>query len=379
MRRKPINPYHIIPFYSNDTEASLQGHFYSPTLRLPPLQFYLDEALGVAGWKLVRQSDGAEYAQQAGDWTESTQADPAISFYTYPGTDLDTPVPPGLYRAVVELGSGGLIYSHLLCCTALFDGPEGQGSSLELSVAACSQDFDYSFEMNLDPSTAYEVYQDGGLALAGTGPFTITGAPVAVGNERTHVIVIGGGGEDSNGGRAGGSREYTLVVSDITDACNFYTLNEGDTQTGIGEENGYLEWWEDNDDGPLRILYHEQAGGAVYRPRFYGKFWAAAPSPFIEEEVLVTKGGVPRLRSMTVAQVWALECWPVPDIAFAPLQVAGRARNIRAYNMEGAETVVDYMEFSAVAVGEDDRLKGVFNLRYNSAVRTACATDYDIA
>lgn len=378
MRRVPINPYNVIPIYDNDTAGSQQAFLYSPTQALPPMQFYLSSDVGIEGWKLVRETDGAEYAQLAADWTATESTAAGLAWYTYFGTPLDNPPPAGMYRAVIELASGGLLYSHRLCCTTLFDDLDGLDSALSLSISSCSQDFDYSFEMTVPDGQSYQVILDGTVVQAGEGSFTLTGASVGIEDDREYTIIIGNVVEDSNGGRINASKAYTLYIPDIANACSGAALTSDDAAAAYGEELAYLEWWGDKDDQALKLLYQEQAGNAVYKQRLYGKWWANTPEPFIEEDLLVTKAGVPVPRSKTLADVLAMDMWPIPDNCLIALNAAATIENKQFVNMGGAATQIDYIEAEISKPGDSDQHILSLNLRYNSRFMSGCKEDYTL-
>lgn len=378
MRRVPINPYNIVPIYDNDTSGSQQAFLYSPTLSLPPMQFYLSSDIGISSWKLVRETDGAEYAQDESQWTATESTSAGLAWYTYFGAALSNPVPDGMYRAVIELASGGILYSHRLCCSILFDSLEGLDSALSLEIESCSQDDDYSFEMSVADGQSYQVILDGSVVQAGSGSFTLTGASVGIENDREYTIIIGNNIEDSNGGRINASKSYTLTIPDITNACLGASLSSEDASAAYGEELAYLEWWGDKDDQSLKLLYQEQAGNAVYKQRLYGKWWANTPEPFIEEELLVTKAGIPVRRSTTLADVIAMDMWPIPDNCLIALNAATTADNKQMVNMGGAATQVDYFETDISKPGEDDQHILNLNLRFNSRYQAGCKEDYTL-
>ena len=379
MRRIPINPYNAVPIYDNNTEGSQQAFLYSPTHRLPPMQFYLDSAIGIASWKLVRESDGAEFAQLATDWNDEESVAAGKAWYTYFGGDLDNPVSPGVYRAVITLSDDGVLYSHRLCCTHLFDLRGQFDTTLETSILTetCTGG-SYAFEFDLGATLTYTVELSGSIVQSGTGPFEITGPITGSAFSVERTITITGDIEDSNGGRVLSTKVYTFVISDTSDPCNNYTLTGEQAEVAWGEELAYLEWWSNNDDTSANILYQQQTGNIRYKQRLYGKYWAAQPEPFVEEDLLVNNAGKPILRSRTVADVLNFDMWPIPDNSLIALKAASAIDNKQIVNMGGASTAIDFIESETTQPGDSDQLILNLSLRVNSLYQANCQEDFDL-
>ena len=379
MRRIPINPYNVIPIYDNNTEGSQQAFLYSPTHRLPPMQFYLDSDVGIASWKLVRESDGAEYAQLAGDWNGEESASAGKAWYTYFGTDLDNPVPPGMYRAVITLADDGILYSHRLCCSYLFDirGAFDTILAVEQTRSFCDL-ASYLFEFSLGSAFAYTVELNSAVIDSGTGDFSINGAITGLPLVREYTITVTGDIEDSNGGRVVATKVYTFTVDDTTDPCNNNSLSSEQAAVAWGEELAYIEWWGDNDDTSASILYQQQTGNVSYRQRLYGKYWANQPEPFSEDDLLVNNAGKPVLRGRTVADVLNLDMWPIPDNSLIALKPASTIDNKQIVNIGGAATPIDFIESETTQPGESDQLILNLSIRVNSMYQANCAEDFDL-
>lgn len=369
MKGIPINPYHLVAIYDNNTEASLQGHLYSPADALPPIQFETAERSNVASWSLVRVSDGATYAQAIGGWYDFDHDDG--QFHTYFGGALSTPVPDGIYRARIVLANADVYWSHALCCSTLFSALTGNFS---LMIESCQQNGEFVFNFVATGADYVEVYLED-VFQASYGPeFQVVGPSSPPFTTYNYDIILKRDYEAENGGRVTLQREYTFVVFS-TGACFANTLTPGSVSGSYGEELAFLEWWGDNDRKTQKIVYQSQ-GGDEYRQRFYGKFWRAAPEARVENNFIVDANGNLTRRSATAAEAIILECWPVPDYAFTVLANAGNHENIQVSNMDGEPTPVDRFEFSTAEVGEDDRHKGVFSLTINTQYVSGCQEDY---
>lgn len=370
MRGIQINPYHAVAIYDNDTEASLQGHLYSPTSVLPPMQFATGATNKVQSWALVRVSDGAEYAQSAGAWAVFDGGAGAY-FHTYDASSLlITPPPDGIYRARLTMASGPPHWSHALCCTKILDSVVLTGTAISLAVDSCSQPDGYDFVLTASGATYVEVYLLGVLQFSATATFELSGLATPT-ETRVYTIRCYATIEDSNGGGVDIYKDFELTL-DSDDACGTAVVAAVGIPAGEhGEELAYLEWSNPNDIQSQKILY--QTG---YVQRFYGKFWRDAPVPVEESEYIVAENGGRVLRSTIMAEQLILECWPVPDYAFTVLANAGKHKNVSFFNMGGEETEIDIFEFGTAAIGEDDRRKGIFRMQVNRVYVAGCQEDF---
>jgi hypothetical protein len=376
MRSIQINPYNAVAIYPADTEASLQGFLYSPTKRLPPMQFFVPGANSrVDEWELIEVSTGAVYAQDDALWAAENDGDG--QWLTYFGDDLDNPPPEGTYRARITRRNGQVYWSHAICLTALFDAAADIGAGLTLDVDSCGQTNGYEFQMQSGGAWA-ELWLNDVPAGTATANFALK-APAEPPRADVWRIRVHAGIEDSNGGAVDVYQDYTLSIADSQDACaGFVLAADGGPVGGQGEELMYLEWHNTKDVRSQRLLYQQQTGGDSYKQRMYLKAWRAFPVPSLESEFLVNADGGQVLRAATVAEVLTLECWPVPDYAFAVLQNAGLHQSVVLANMLGEETELDSFAFDARAAGESDMAIGVFQCTVHRRYVSGCEEDFEI-
>jgi hypothetical protein len=365
-----INPYHAVAVYLGQPEASQQGFLYSPTLRLPPIQFYTANLIRVDDWRLVRISDGAEFVQDPDDWNSFLPVGGG-RIHTYHGNDLLAPLEDGTYQAKITMTNGTIFWSHAICATRLFDAEAG---TLSMVLDACTQTNGYYLDFVATGASYVEIYLEGVFQRTDGPAFRIGGSaePIEV---RNYTVILFADIEDSNGGRISAQRPYTITLTSNA-ACPSIVITPGTATLASGEELMYLEWWNDTDVIAQRILYQEH-NDKSYRQRFYGKFWRQAPDPVLEQAFLVDKNGRQILQSATIGEGLNLECWPVPDYAFTVLANAGIHENRELSNMSGSPTLLDRLEFSSSPVGDSDMFKGQFACVVNLEYVGGCKEDFE--
>lgn len=375
MKGIQINPYNLVAMYATDTEASLQSFLYSPTLRLPPIQFYLPtEEDPVASWDLVNISTGAVVAQDATQW--GTEADADGHWNTYFGAALQTPPGEGMYRARVVTEAALVYWSHAMCLTRIFD-TVAKAAGPSLAIDQCTQTNGYRFYFEATGATRVGVVLNG-VAQADQLPTFSLAAGATPARVDTWVITLYSILEDSNGGGTAVQRSWTLVVSDPSDACANYTFAATGSASGTaGEELMFLEWRNTKDVRSAHLLYQVQTAG-TYTQRMYLKAWRGAPVPALESEFLVDIDGGQVLRSATVAEDLVLQCWPVPDYAFTVLAAAGVQDTKALYNMSGGGTALDALAVATRAEGNSDQATGLFACTVNRRYLSGCEEDFDL-
>jgi hypothetical protein len=376
MKGIQINPYNLVAIYAADTEASLQGFLYSPTKRLPPMQFYIPGAASrVDEWELVNIESGAVFAQDDGLW--GAESDGTGQWLTYFGGLLDNPPPEGKYRARIVRRNGQVYWSHALCLTAIFDDAAAIGAALTLSVESCGQTNGYEFDMESGGAWV-EIFLNDIPFKTETANFKIKALAAP---PRTDVwrIRVHAGLEDSNSGGVDVYQDYLLTVTNPALACTNYTFAaDGSPVGGQVEELYRLEWRNTKDVQSQRLLYQEQTGGDMYTQKMYLKAWRAFPVPVLENEFLVGSDGSQVLRSATVAEQLLLENWPVPDYAFTVLANAGLHQDIKLFNLTGEETALDAFEFTVKQIGTSDQAAGVFGCTVHRRYVSGCEEDFEI-
>lgn len=377
MRRTSLNPYHAVAIYSADTAQSLQGHLYSPTERLPMMQFFAPGETQVTGWELINVETGAIVSQASAAWQAADITEPQVgTFQTYFGTALLNPVPAGTYRAKITMGSGATLWSHAICCSPLFDSAAiGSGGSTVTGESCFDGGGNFGFTLSAAANVLITVRLKGGAVVAsGLGSVSFSGA--AAPGLNTYIITSGAGDyEESNGGIASFGRTYELNFNGES-PCASATITQVSDDALYGEELMRLVWSAEKDNMPFGILYQEQTGSKFYKQELFGKFWQLNISPFIEEEVLVSKDGRPKLRSVTAANIYQLEMWPLPDYLQSVISSQALAPTIELHDMAGAVTSIDRMDVAASEIGDDDRRKGTFSFRTATRFDPSCEEDF---
>lgn len=341
------------------------------------MQFFAPGETEVTGWELINVETGAVVSQVAAAWQAADITEPQVgTFQTYFGAALPEPLPVGTYRAKITMGSGATLWSHAICCSPLFDSAAGGGGGSAVAIESC---FDgggnFGFELTADEGVAITVGLKGGAVVAsGLGSVSFSGTAAAGIN--TYFVTAGTGDyEESNGGIVSFGRTYELTFNGESPCASAALTLETDNAL-YGEELMRLVWSAEKDNMAFGILYQEQTGAKFYKQEFFGKFWQTNISPFIEEEVLVSKDGRPKLRSVTAANVYQLETWPLPDYLQSVIASQSLAPTIELHDMAGAVTSIDRMDVAAAEIGDDDRRKGTFSFRTATRFDPSCEEDF---
>lgn len=365
---RQFNPYGVFPFYQSQlSDTDRDCLLYSPTKMLPMFQVELNGSVsGDIDVTLEDYYTGAVSNDVLG--IEVVNTDAGKAYITYTGAAFDTEPDEGIYR--VRISGGTLtndLISHAVCLSRVFNPQDWQ------PLVECSDDdgdwqFTVAFDEHPGLPTEIEVnYGTGnGWQRIGDGLnepdaiFVSSQAP----HDRVHLRLKVWLHD------AYFYREflYGFTPSD-PDPCATATV----TQTATGGQ-GYerfmcLVWQNTNDLQALGLQYSNIESPDGFLQQFYFEGYASQAGTATEENFLSNGFDEKVLDSLSIARLYNIEFYPLPDGCIAPIKAAN-SHNVRQIiqTADGWNAALTSIALAPEAPERADCSKGILTLEMNRAL-----------
>lgn len=363
------NPYCVFPFYQSQTsEADRDCLLYSPTKFLPMFQVELNGSVsGDVEVTLEDYNTGLSMQELTG--IEIINTEEGKGYITYTGAALTTEADEGIYRVRISFDSlGGDYISHAICLSKVFN-PQDWAATV-----TCALDLDGSmyFEVTFDehPGLPTEIEVNYGTGNGwerigdglneDTASFTSTLAPLNSVRLRLKVWLHD----------AEFYREF-MVTFDPNDGDPCTTVVVTETERG-GRDYGRflcLRWTNVQDLQTLGLQYSNVQGQEGFVQEFFFEGYASPAGTATEENFLSNGFNEKVLDSLSIARLYNVEFYPLPDACLAPLRAANsHDTRVLKQTANTANYGLTAIIINAEAQDRADCSKGLLTVEMNRAL-----------
>lgn len=365
---RQFNPYCVFPFYqAHLSEADRDCPLYSPTKVLPMFQVELNGS--VSGDVEVTLEDyytGATNQELTG--IEIVNTEEGKGYITYTGAALTTEADEGLYR--VRITGGNIVsdlVSHVVCLSKVYNAQDWQP---EVSCVSGSGDWEFTVTFDEHPGLPTEIevnYGTGnGWERIGDGlneedaVFVSSEAPFNNVRLRLKVYL-----HDALFYR---ESLYEFTPTD-PDPCATATTTEVATGGQGYERFMCLAWQNTNDLQPLGLQYSNVVGSDGFLQQFYFEGYASQAGTATEENFLSNGFNEKVLDSLSIARLYNIEFYPLPDACIAPMKAAN-SHNVRQLSQtaDGWNAALTAIALAPEAPERADCSKGLLSVEMNRAL-----------
>lgn len=328
-----INPYNVLPFYTEPLDEHSQCPLYASTYRLPPWQIPLDSYPSGSPTAYLHTLDGTQVTSMTTSVTSGTDG---RTWFDYKGLTLGDTQNEGLYRihATIE---GTTYYSHVICLEEGFRLQDWTGALLTCTSGSGTYTFTFAFVLE-PPNMATAIEADFGTGYRQIGVTSgqitqddITGSGSVSVDLRFRVFYEGGDFY----------KQYRLSF-DTSDPCGTDTYTATKTGGHAIDRYAFLEFENSTDLQSLGLFY--QTG---FIQRFYFKSNPRFPVPITEETFLRNGENDSVLESAAIAEQLNLDCYPVPDHLLTVLASVRYHDTVKLVStMDGKETPIKNFSFA---------------------------------